>query len=183
MSKEDRVLSGPIEPRPVPEMSRLFALARLGGTARDETAVVEVEASQEECRKLAIRFGVEAVQSLACRFDLQRGQSDTVSATGRLRARVRQACVVSLEPFDTEIIEDFSVRFVPEGMQSEELDIESDDEVTYEGGVLDLGEAASEQLALALDPFPRRPGAELPGPAEMGGGGAFEGLAKLRGRG
>jgi hypothetical protein len=28
--------------------------------------------------------------------------------------------------------------------------------------VLDLGEAVAEQLALALDPYPRVPGAELP---------------------
>ena len=27
---------------------------------------------------------------------------------------------------------------------------------------MDLGEAAAEQLALALDPFPRKPGASLP---------------------
>ena len=32
------------------------------------------------------------------------------------------------------------------------------DEIPYEGDRIDLGEATVEQLALGLDPFPRRPG-------------------------
>lgn len=39
---------------------------------------------------------------------------------------------------------------------------ESDDEIPFEGNQIDLGEAAAEQLGLALDPYPRMPGAELP---------------------
>jgi hypothetical protein len=42
-----------------------------------------------------------------------------------------------------------------------------------------LGEAAAEQLALALDPFPRKPGAEMPGSYAGSEGGAFGELAKL----
>jgi hypothetical protein len=180
MSRDERILAGPITHGPAPEMPRPFALARIGGTARDASAAIAVEATPEERIGLAKRLGVDAVLALVCHFDLQRGQGDTVSAAGRLRARVRQMCVVSLESFEADIAEDFRVLFVPEGAQTEDVDIESDDEVTYEGGVLDLGEAATEQLALALDPFPRKPGAELPGPAESGDGGAFASLAKLR---
>jgi uncharacterized protein YutE (UPF0331/DUF86 family) len=33
------------------------------------------------------------------------------------------------------------------------------DTVFYSGGAIDLGEAAAETLALALDPFPRSPAA------------------------
>ena len=56
----------------------------------------------------------------------------------------------------------FQLRFVPVGAESDDTDPESEDEIPYAGGVLDLGEAAAEQLALALDPFPRKPGAALP---------------------
>ena len=45
--------------------------------------------------------------------------------------------------------------------------------------MLDLGEAASEQLALALDPFPRKPGAALPGEMQEPEEGAFAGLDRL----
>ena len=159
---------------PAAEMSRLFPLTRIGAG----TSFV-VDARPDECRALAERMGVAAIGSLACRFDLRRAESDTVLATGLLRARVRQVCVVSLEAFDADVIEDFAVRFVPDGRQSDELDLESADEVTYQGGVIDLGEAAAEQLALALDPFPRKPGAELPAVAASDEGNPFSGLSKL----
>ena len=34
------------------------------------------------------------------------------------------------------------------------------DEIDYEGSAVDLGEAAAQTLALALDPFPRSPTAD-----------------------
>jgi hypothetical protein len=45
--------------------------------------------------------------------------------------------------------------------------------------VADLGEAVAEQLALALDPYPRAPGAELP--AEAAEAGSEEGEATAPG--
>jgi hypothetical protein len=73
-----------------------------------------------------------------------------------------QNCVVSLEDFSAAVDERFTVRCVPDGEESHDPDPEAPDEITYVNGVLDLGEAAAEQLALALDPYPRAPGAELP---------------------
>ena len=59
------------------------------------------------------------------------------------------------------------VHFVPEGTESEDDDPDLPDEIPYPAGAIDLGEAAIQQLALALDPYPRRPdlpeaGEELP---------------------
>jgi hypothetical protein len=45
--------------------------------------------------------------------------------------------------------------------------------------MLDLGEAAAEQLALALDPYPRKPDARLLGAAEDPPGFPFAALAPL----
>ena len=166
--------SGGAVPSAAPEMARPFPVARIGAGTR-----TVVEASPEECRALAARMGLVAIHSLTCRFDLKRIGADIIQAEGKLRARVRQTCVVTLEEFDADVMEGFSVRFVPRGAETEELDLESDDEVAYDGGLLELGEAASEQLALALDPFPRLPGAELPGAAPELESGAFAGLSKL----
>jgi uncharacterized metal-binding protein YceD (DUF177 family) len=157
------------------EIPRPYPITRIGNGAR-----FVVEAKPDECRKLAARMGICAIQSLSCRFDLRRGPNDRVDATGLLRARVRQTCVVSLDPFDADLVEAFSLRFVPEGQESEQVDIESDDEIPYLGGILDLGEAAAEQLALALDPFPRKPGAEMIVNLDLSETGPFAGLAKLR---
>jgi uncharacterized metal-binding protein YceD (DUF177 family) len=170
----DRVLDGPIEPPAKPEMQRLFAIARIDSGAR-----FLVESKPDERAALARRMGLVAIHALTCRFDLRRDDGDAIEARGMLRARVRQICVVSLDDFDADITEDFSVRFIPAGTESEALDPDSEDEIAYEGGVLDLGEAASEQLALALDPFPRKPGAELPGAATAPEISAFAALAKL----
>ena len=46
--------------------------------------------------------------------------------------------------------------------------------------MLDLGEAAAEQLGLALDPYPRQPGAELAAAAEDDESSPFAVLAARR---
>ena len=67
--------------------------------------------------------------------------------------------------------------------ESDDADPEALDEIPYADGMLDLGEAAAEQLALALDPYPRAPGAALPEIAdEAEAHRPFAALASLRRR-
>jgi uncharacterized metal-binding protein YceD (DUF177 family) len=164
------------EPAPTaaPEMQRLFPITRIGDGIR-----FIVESKPEEREALARRMGLSTVHALTCRFDLRRDVGDAIEARGLLQARVTHTCVVSLEPFDVDIAEAFSVRFVPAGTESDDLDLEAEDEIGYQGGLLDLGEATSEQLALALDPFPRKPGAELGKEATAEEIGMFAALSKL----
>ncbi len=159
-----------------PELSRLVRVEHVG-----EGMDTTVEANAGERAAVAARLGVVSVDRLICSFDLQRPIAGVVAATGRLRAAVVQTCVVSLEPFEAVVDEPFEVNFVPEGTESEEVDLEALDEVPYAGGVIDLGEAATEQLALALDPFPRRPGAELPEDEGGEAEGPFSALRRLKG--
>jgi uncharacterized metal-binding protein YceD (DUF177 family) len=72
-----------------------------------------------------------------------------------------RTCVITLEDFETEMTEALAIRFVPAGTETEEIDPEAEDEIPYGGKTIDLGEAAAEQLALALEPYPRKPGAAL----------------------
>jgi uncharacterized metal-binding protein YceD (DUF177 family) len=109
---------------------------------------------------VARRLGVPAVAALTCRFRLTR-ISGAIVAEGRLDAMVTHVCVASLDEFEAPVTEEFRVRFVPAGRESEELDVDADDEIPYSGGMIDLGEAAVEQLALALDPYPRKPDAAI----------------------
>ncbi|MBV8457256.1 MAG: DUF177 domain-containing protein [Acetobacteraceae bacterium] len=140
-----------------PELHRPVRLDRFGPDA----TVHEVDASDEECRALAERFGIPAVLSLRCRLTLRRLSRDVVAGSGQLTAQVVRVCGVTLDNFEMDVTEAFSVRFVPEGTESADIDPETEDEIPYSGDVIDLGEAAAEQLALALKPYPRRPGAEL----------------------
>ncbi len=145
------------------ELSRPLAVTQLGAAGTEQ----EVLATAEECAAIAARLHIPAVGALSCRFHLGPLRGGTVVAQGRLSARVTRDCVVTMEPFEADLREDFRIRFVPaERLADDEdlLDLEADDEVPYHGVHLDLGEAAVEQLALALDPYPRMPGAELPAP-------------------
>lgn len=140
------------------ELHRPVPADRVGATGLEVT----VEANAQECAALAQRMRLPDMLALRCDFRLVRLTADCVLAEGRLRARVVQTCVISLDDFAADIDERFRVRFVPVGQESDDPDPEADDEIGYAGGALDLGEAAAEQLALALDPYPRAPGAELP---------------------
>lgn len=158
-----------------PELSRPFAIDRLARGLR-----IDVTANAEECAAVARRLGLPAIAELRCSFECHPAAGSTIAAHGRLQARIIYTCGVSFEPYAAELAEDFAVRFVPEGEESDELDLDADDEIPYAGDTIDLGEATAEQLALALDPFPRKPDAALP--ADISGPtGPFAGLAKLRG--
>jgi uncharacterized metal-binding protein YceD (DUF177 family) len=141
-----------------PEFHRPLSLDRIGPHGLDLT----VEATPAECGALATRMNLPAVVALSCAFHLIREGRDAVLARGVLRARITQTCVVSLEDFDAPVEEVFQVWFVPSGEETDDIDPESDDEIPFEGNVIDLGEAAAEQLGLALDPYPRMPGMEMP---------------------
>ena len=141
-----------------PELARPLALAEIPAGGR----TVHVEASEEERAALARRFRIPGVEALACDFTLRREARGVIAAAGRLAARVVQTCVVTAEDFPAQVEEEFSVRFVPAGAprpggDEDDFDPETPDEIPYEEGTLDLGEATAEQLALALDPWPRRP--------------------------
>jgi uncharacterized metal-binding protein YceD (DUF177 family) len=142
----------------VPEFHRPLAVDRIGPAGLEHS----VTATPAECAALTPRLGIPAVLSLECRFRLRRAEGGRIAADGNLRARLVRDCVISLDPFEMDVAEDFQVAFVPEGQESDDLDPESEDEIPYAGGAIDLGEAAAEQLALSLDPYPHKPGVALP---------------------
>ncbi len=141
---------------------------------------VEIVATPAECAAVARRLGIPALRSLVGRFQLQALGGDAISATGTFSARLVRECVVSLDTFETTQREAFSLRFVPEGRETDDPDPESDDEIPFSGGVIDLGEALVEQVALDLDPFPRKAGAMLPEEAAPENVSPFAALAALR---
>jgi hypothetical protein len=159
-----------------PELHRPIRVARIG----KEGMEVVVESTEAERAALAVRMGLPAVTALRCGFALTRESGARIVATGRLEAAAVQTCVVSLEDFAAPIVEDFVAHFVPEGTESDDPDPESVDEIPYAGETIDLGEAVAEQLALALDPYPRRPDARLPGDETATGDPRLAGLAAWR---
>ncbi len=145
-------------------------------------AEIEVVADADEREAVAARLGVAAIAELACRFRLAMvpGEFGRLIGDGFLRARLTRDCVVTLDPFEERIAEAFRVRFVPEGSESDDDDPEADDEVPYASAMIDLGEAAVEQLALMMAPYPRKPGVALAEDVEEQSASPFAALARFR---
>jgi uncharacterized metal-binding protein YceD (DUF177 family) len=143
-----------------PEFPRPHRLDQIGAGEHR----VDVAAEPEERAALARRFGLKAVDKLEASYAIRRDATGVI-ARGHLSGQVTQSCVVTDEPVPATIEEDFAIRFLPEADGPEAADDEfelSEDEcdtVFYSGSAIDLGEAAAETLALALDPFPRSPDA------------------------
>ncbi|GAN60720.1 YceD family protein [Acetobacter cibinongensis] len=145
---------------PKSEFSRPTAVRRIGVGGLSIT----VEATAEECVQIAARLNLPEVSLLRCKYQLQVGRRNVVTAQGALAARFKQNCVVTLEPFEDVLAGSFTVEFVPEEHfeESGEPDLEAIDQIPYEGDSVDLGEAAIEQFALDLPLYPHAPDAKLP---------------------
>lgn len=166
-----------------PELSRPVSLDTIGEAPRAMT----IDADSGERLALARRFGLVAIDRLAAEFSLSR-QADAVTASGRLTAAVVQSCVATAIPVPAAVDEPFEIVFRPlpaDARPDEEVDLDESemDVVFYDGGSIDLGEAMAETLMLALDPYPRAPGAEetlkaagVKSEAEAGPFGALAGL-------
>ena len=143
-----------------PEFSRPHRLDQIGAGESQ----VQVAADAAERAALAKRFDIPAIDSLEADYAIRRDATGIV-ARGRIRAHVVQSCIATGDPVPATIDEDFAIRFVPEteGDPNDEIELDEDecDTVFYTGSAIDLGEAAAETLALALDPFPRSSDAEL----------------------
>jgi uncharacterized metal-binding protein YceD (DUF177 family) len=144
---------------PAPEFSRVVRLDQAARAAAGET----IAASAPERAALALRFHLVTLDHLEADYMLN-AESDVLVARGRLRARLAQTCVATGEPVPETIDTPFAVRFLKEsdGPQDDEIELSADecDTVFYSGDAIDLGEAVAETLALALEPFPRAPGAD-----------------------
>jgi uncharacterized metal-binding protein YceD (DUF177 family) len=125
---------------------------------------IDLAADEAECAAICARLGLDAVDRVDAHATLSR-DGDTVRAEGRLAASLTQSCVITRDPVAAHIDEPFELLFMPApvpGGPDEEIELGADDcdVVFYDGGVIDLGGAVVDTLALSLDPYPRSAGAD-----------------------
>jgi uncharacterized metal-binding protein YceD (DUF177 family) len=159
----------------VSEFSRPVALDRL---PPGETAY-EIAATPEERAALARRFALLALDRLEARVRLCALAGGLWRLSAELSADVRQECVVTLEPVAGRIEDRFSLVYGA-GADEAEVVLSGEAELVepLPEGALDLGEVVAQQLSLALDPFPRAPGAAQALPAETAKASPFAVLAR-----
>ena len=140
---------------------------------------MEIDAPAVARAALAQLANVRELPELSAVFDLTR-RGAGAHVAGRVRARVGQTCVVSLEPIENTIDEDVDVVFAPPSAAAGGADEPPE---ALSNGTLDLGALASEFLLLAIDPYPRKAGVEFAPPkAEEGGERPFAALEALKKR-
>jgi len=138
----------------------------------------DFEADRAEREAMAEVAGLRNIVSASASLDLMLKRGGCVHVTGRVRARIGQTCVVTLDPIENDIDEDIDLMFAPPEQISQLSDLveeaaESDAEIPDPpepiiNGVIDLGRLATDALFLAVDPYPRKPGAVFEPHVEAG---------------
>jgi len=149
-----------VAPDGTTEFSRPLRLDRLSAG----TFEADYAASQSEAAALAKRFDLPGIQRLTGSLRVRRpAGGPLIRVEGSIQADVTQTCVVTLTEISSRVEESFVQLYTLESHAEDgEVFVAPEDEDTPEplqGNSLDLGEVLAEQLALALDPHPRAPGA------------------------
>jgi uncharacterized metal-binding protein YceD (DUF177 family) len=129
----------------------------------------DIEADQAVRKAVADTGDLRAVLSVQASFDVTPKSGGRFHVAGHVRARIGQTCVVTLEEIENDIDEPIDLIFAPPEqipqMAALVDDAEESDEETpdppepIENGMIDLGRVAADALYLAVDPYPRKPGA------------------------
>ena len=117
--------------------------------------------------------GLREVLSVQASLDVTPKSGGRFHVAGRVRARIGQTCVVTLEEIESDIDERIDLIFAPPDQipemaalidEAQENDGESDRDTPdplepVENGIIDLGRLATDALYLGVDPYPRKPDA------------------------
>lgn len=143
--------------------------------------VVTIETDDEQREALAERLKVSKVTDFSAKVTATRFRGG-IRAQGNVVGTIIQPCVVTGDPVSQSIDESVDRIFLPGQDAASQatagaeifVNLEDDDLPDYfEGNEIDLTELVLEVFALAIDLYPRKPGAELPGgvagddPAEL----------------
>lgn len=132
--------------------------------------VIDADARQREA--LAAAHELVSVERFHAELHVAPWKRHGVKVSGRVEADIIQECVVTLEPLQARIEEEVEGLFLPAdsklGRQgfdaSGEIHIDAegpDSPETFTGDMIDVGALAEQFFGLAIDPYPRKPGAEL----------------------
>lgn len=151
-----------------PGFHRPQSLAALPDAGLD----IAIEAKPTERKALAAFLDLPEVGILRARLLVQRWRGQGVRVTGLVEAEVTQSCVVTLEPVPARLSIETDRKFLPESMLDRDadphellIDPDGEDPPDPLPHVLDLGALAAEEIALNLDPYPRKAGLEADAPA------------------
>lgn len=133
---------------------------------------VVIDADARQRAALASEHELLSVESYRAELLVEPWKRNGVKVSGRVRADITQACIVTLDPVEAHIDESVDALFLPEqsklGRQGFDgggeilLDAEGPDgPETFSGDAIDVGALAEQFFGLAIDPYPRKQGVSL----------------------
>lgn len=146
-------------------------------------------ATEGERAAIAAELSLLACDVLDTRFSIRALGKGYYRLAGDLKARLKQSCVITLEPVDEEVKAAFDVEYrpvaqLPQGSADEVEALSAAEIEPIERGEIDAGRIVFETLVANLNPFPRKDGAAFEG-GDAGEGekpaGPFDVLKKLQG--
>ena len=138
-----------------------------------------LSANDDERKHLARRLGLESLDELSAKLNIMRDPSGhRITVDGNLKAKVVQRCVITDEPVDGWIEEDFeafyadnsqTVSFVKaqqdrdsqKGHREVKMVDEDQDPEPIVDGFIEAGELVTQYLSLAINPYPHAEGAHF----------------------
>ena len=132
-------------------------------TLGPKVTLFTLNATPDELGPAAEELGVDAVREIAVDGRLSR-RRDIVRLSAKVRAVVRQTCVVSLEPVESVIETELKRSFGAVEEEDGEIDIDplsEDPPEPLENGGVTVGNCIIEQILLEIDPYPRKQGLDF----------------------
>jgi len=158
-----------------------------------EPLIGRIEATAQEREQLAELFGIESLESFTFEYKLQPVATDCAHLSGEIHAELTQLCILTLEPVQETVDETVSLDCWPQarigrenagGPEPDPQGLPADPPAPIINGKINVGALAGEILASAINPYPRKDGAEFAwdDPKDEDGepSGPFAELAKLK---
>lgn len=125
----------------------------------------ERAASAADREAIATELGLIGLKSFVADYRIVSLPGGGWRLSGTLAAEAVQSCIVTLEPVESRISEAFETEFWAEGEarqpEGEQGILDGPDVEVLENGQIPVGRIAIETLSAALDPYPRKDGAEF----------------------
>ena len=116
---------------------------------------------QKQRNILAKRFGLLSIDDFVFRAELSNGNlCQSLKLKGKVFAKIVQTCVLSLDEIVTSIEKEFELVLVLEELDLSDV-LDGPDFEYYSGQSSDIGELMAVELALSIDPYPRKIGKNI----------------------
>jgi hypothetical protein len=129
----------------------------------------DIEADRAARDAMAELAGLREILSATASIDVTPDSGGRFHVVGRVRARIGQTCIVTLDPIENDIDEPIDLILAPPEQIPALADLVNDADESeadipdppepIENGMIDLGRLATDALFLAIDPYPRKPDA------------------------